>query len=162
MGRWHNHYLDNCAHFITSSVVDWRPVLLEAPEVVYDEWRRTATLHGCLILAYALLPDHVHLIVWSSRGKAVRAFTQRWLSFTARRLGTGGRFWKERPRVLPVWSREVLEVKVDYIHRNPLRRGLVERPEDWPHSSYRQIVLGRRDVPFQCAGFADLALEDRP
>jgi putative transposase len=41
-----------------------------------------------------------------------------------------------------IWSLgEVLE-KVRYIHENPLRRGLVDRPEQWPWSSWRAWECG--------------------
>ncbi|MHB9036239.1 MAG: transposase [Armatimonadota bacterium] len=45
--------------------------------------------------------------------------------------------WKEQPRALFVWSRPVLQQKIDYIHNNPCRRSLVEHPGDWPYSSWR-------------------------
>ena len=32
--------------------------------------------------------------------------------------------------------------KLKYIHRNPVRAGLVETPEEWPHSSYRTYLTG--------------------
>ena len=32
--------------------------------------------------------------------------------------------------------------KLKYIHRNPVHRGLVEKPEDWPWSSYRHYATG--------------------
>ncbi len=41
-----------------------------------------------------------------------------------------------------LWStRDILE-KVQYIHNNPLRRGLVSKPQDWPWSSWRAWALG--------------------
>jgi hypothetical protein len=53
-----------------------------------------------------------------------------------------GRFWKERPRTLPLFSKVATEARIDYLHHNPLRKQLVQNPEDWPHSSYRQITAG--------------------
>lgn len=44
--------------------------------------------------------------------------------------------WKEQVRALPIWGERKLREKVDYIHANPVRRGLVTDPSDWPHSSY--------------------------
>jgi putative transposase len=34
--------------------------------------------------------------------------------------------------------------KIRYIHLNPVRRGLVEKPEDWPWSSYRHYSTGEQ------------------
>jgi putative transposase len=36
--------------------------------------------------------------------------------------------------------------KLKYIHRNPVKRGLVEKPEDWPWSSFRNYVTGEEGV----------------
>ncbi|MCE5198449.1 MAG: hypothetical protein ABFD54_06865 [Armatimonadota bacterium] len=60
--------------------------------------------------------------------------------------------------MLPLYSSEVLKTKVDYIHRNPLRRELAVNPEDWLHSSFRQLVLGIHDVPFVCDEWGEISL----
>ena len=41
------------------------------------------------------------------------------------------RFWQVRYYDFPVWSAAKRTEKLRYIHRNPVKRGLVERPEDW-------------------------------
>ncbi len=66
------------------------------------------------------------------------------------------RFWKEKPRVFPMNSPEAIQQKLDYIHMNPVRRGLVDLAENWPHSSIKAhlyneptripIGLGPQDV----------------
>ncbi|OGC90484.1 MAG: hypothetical protein A2W25_07255 [candidate division Zixibacteria bacterium RBG_16_53_22] len=54
------------------------------------------------------------------------------------------RFWKEKPRVLPMdREKDVLRI-LQYIHYNPVRRGLVESPEDWQHSSFRYYEFGEK------------------
>ncbi len=53
---------------------------------------------------------------------------------------TGGksifRFWKEKPRVFPISKEIDIKKKLDYIHNNPVRRGLVKSPEEWEYSSF--------------------------
>jgi len=39
-------------------------------------------------------------------------------------------------------SEEMLVQKIEYIHNNPVKRGLVDLPEHWRHSSARNYVLG--------------------
>jgi len=56
----------------------------------------------------------------------------------------------KRPRVLPVYSRRALETKLDYLHSDPVRTGLVSGPAEWEHSSYRQLDQGLTDVAFLC------------
>lgn len=52
------------------------------------------------------------------------------------------RFWQVRYYDFPVWSEAKRIEKLRYIHRNPVRRGLVERPEDWEWSSFLQWATG--------------------
>ena len=101
------------------------------------------------ILAYVVMPNHFHIVLWSERGAHISKFLLRTLSITARRICPRG-LWKERPRVLPLHSQAVLRAKVDYLHRNPIRKGLVANPEDWRDSSFRQLVLGGSDATFAC------------
>lgn len=41
-----------------------------------------------------------------------------------------------------VWSEAKRREKLGYIHRNPVQRGLVAQPEDWPWSSFRHYATG--------------------
>jgi putative transposase len=50
-------------------------------------------------------------------------------------------FWQARYYDFNVRSREKRIEKLKYIHRNPVKRGLVEKPEDWPWSSYRHYAM---------------------
>jgi REP element-mobilizing transposase RayT len=151
MSRWHNWYLDGCAHFCTTTVAGWEARLVgDAKSVVYEEWEGARQAYAVRVLAFVVMPAHSHLLLWAQRGASVRTFLQHTLANTSRRLQRGGGFWKERPRVLGIWSRRVLEIRRDYIHDNPVRGELVQRPEDWLDSSFRELELGATDVPFRC------------
>ena len=54
--------------------------------------------------------------------------------------------WKEKSKGVPVYSDKVLNTKLDYIHRNPLRRGLVKNLEDYLYSSYRNYYFDDHSV----------------
>ena len=51
-------------------------------------------------------------------------------------------FWKTRGFDFSVTTEQAFRVKLDYIHKNPITRGLVERAEDWPWSSFRYYERG--------------------
>ena len=51
-------------------------------------------------------------------------------------------FWQTRFYDFNVWSQAKKVEKLKYMHRNPVKRGLVARPEDWPWSSFRHYALG--------------------
>jgi putative transposase len=51
-------------------------------------------------------------------------------------------FWQARYYDFNVWGERKFVEKLRYIHRNPVQRGLVERPEDWEWSSFRHYSTG--------------------
>ena len=158
MNRWHNYYCARHAHFCTATISDWRPLLYgEAIRVLYEEWQSARLALGVKILAYVIMPEHFHMVLWADDGASVSKFLHRVLSCTSRRLQPGGGLWKERPRVLPIYSGHVLKVKVNYIHENPVRRGLTENIEDWPHSSYHQLELGQTNKNFTCDDWGQIS-----
>jgi putative transposase len=67
---------------------------------------------------------------------------------TAHELRTpeGSPFWLPRYYDFNVWSEDKRVEKLRYMHRNPVKRGLVERPEDWLWSSFRHYASGVEGV----------------
>ena len=61
-------------------------------------------------------------------------------------IGRQKHFWQARYYDFNVWSQTKRVEKLRYIHRNPVRRGLVERPEDWAWSSFRHYATGEEGV----------------
>jgi len=51
-------------------------------------------------------------------------------------------FWQARYYDFLVHNDEKRIEKLRYMHRNPVARGLVEKPEDWPWSSFRHYATG--------------------
>jgi len=52
------------------------------------------------------------------------------------------RVWQKRFYDFNVWTEEKRIEKLRYMHRNPVKRGLVARPEDWEWSSFRAYACG--------------------
>ena len=48
--------------------------------------------------------------------------------------------WQKRFYDFNVWNEEKRGEKLRYIHRNPVKRGLVAKPEQWPWSSFREYA----------------------
>ncbi len=97
--------------------------------------------YGFYVIGYVLMPEHVHLLVSEPErdtlATALKAIKQ---SVARRQVKTGGRFWQERYYDFNVRTAKKRVEKLRYIHRNPVRRGLVAKPEDWPWSSYRHYA----------------------
>ena len=89
------------------------------------------------------MPEHVHLLLSAPEhgtiATAVQAIKQ---SVWRKLIGDREHFWQARYYDFNVWSREKRIEKLKYIHRNPVKRGLVVRPEDWAWSSFRHYKTG--------------------
>ena len=60
-------------------------------------------------------------------------------------------FWQKRYYDFNVRNHDQFLEKLRYIHRNPVKRGLCERPEDWEWSSFHQHATGREGrVEIEC------------
>jgi putative transposase len=58
--------------------------------------------------------------------------------------GEPARLWQSRYYDRNVRDHAEFVEKLRYIHRNPVKRGLVDRPEDWPWSSFRHYATGEK------------------
>ena len=48
---------------------------------------------------------------------------------------TDYQFWRHDNHPIELWSNKVIQQKIDYIHNNPVKAGIVFRPEDYKYSS---------------------------
>lgn len=100
------------------------------------------------ILAYCLMSNHWHMVLWPERDGELGAFMQK-LSITharnwqvyRRRVGYG-HLYQGRYKSFPIESNEHFYQVVRYVERNPLRAGLVRRAEDWRYSSLWRRLEG--------------------
>jgi len=91
------------------------------------------------LLAYCVMPNHWHLVLWPETDDAVERFVG-WLSMThVKRLhrwrGTRGPVYPERYEAIPVESGRSLYRVIRYVERNPCAAGLVSTPRAWHWSS---------------------------
>ena len=100
--------------------------------------------YGFVVAGYVLMPEHVHLLVGEPRRSPLSVVLQVLKQQTSRKLKGRGAvaFWQRRYYDFNVWSEEKRVEKLRYMHRNPVKRGLVEKPEDWPWSSFRHYATG--------------------
>jgi putative transposase len=88
----------------------------------------------------------VHLLVSEREARSLAAALQALKQPVARTLALRAAepFWQARYYGFNVWSEEKRVEKLRSIHRNPVKRGLVEKPEDWQWSSFRHYRTGMR------------------
>src|SRR5581483_10075353 len=135
-------------HFITFSCRRRAPLLGTAParRVFEEQFEQVRRWYGFYVSGYVVMPEHVHLLVSEpERGKLFVAI-QMLKQNVAHKLAPGERFWEPRYYDFNVWSERKHIEKLRYIHRNPVKRGLVATPEDWQWSSFRHHLLGVEGV----------------
>ncbi|MCB9849140.1 MAG: transposase [Phycisphaerales bacterium] len=162
------------AHFLTYSCYQRLPLLTgdRARRWVVDALASTRSTLDVALWAYAIMPEHVHVLFCPRRADyemrrilanlkhpvsdAARAFldeceNEEWLTrltveypsrSTFRFWQPGGGYDKN------LFRGKTLPAVINYIHANPVRRGLVDEPLDWNWSSARHWE-GYRDVPLE-------------
>jgi len=126
-----------------------------------------------VVIGYVVMPEHVHLLVgelqqrpFATAIQALKLGFSRRLLREERRLRPGlehreirgtllhrnsehnqpGRVWQARYYDFNVSTSAKRVEKLRYMHRNPVKRGLVERPEDWAWSSFRAYAYEERGL----------------
>jgi len=101
------------------------------------------------IWAYCLMPNHIHLIaVPKTKDGLSRAISEAHRRYTRRinfRKGWRGHLWQGRFSSF-IMEERYLSACTKYIELNPVRAGLVRRPEDWPWSSAGPHTEGKDDI----------------
>lgn len=140
----------HCLHFITFSCHHREPLLgtPEARDVFEITFERTRKWYGFCVRGYVVMPEHVHLLVSEPERTKLSTALQMLKQNVARelRLPEGSPFWEPRYYDFNVWSEAKRAEKLRYIHRNPVRRGLVKKPEDWKWSSFLHYATGTEGV----------------
>ncbi len=110
-------------------------------ELFEDALERIRLRYLLAVAGYVVMPEHVHLLVNEpGRGLLSRAVQALKLSVSMRSRERP--FWQAHYYDFNISSHEKLVEKLRYIHRNPVRRGLVAKPEDWKWSSYPHYQTG--------------------
>ena len=135
-----------CLHFLTFSCYNRMPLLgmPQARDVFEQMLERVRQWYGFYITGYVVMPEHVHLLISEpERGKLSLTLQMLKQNVSHQLCGPAGRqFWLPRYYDFNVWSEAKRIEKLRYIHRNPVVRGLVQRPEDWAWSSFRHYLSG--------------------
>ena len=97
------------------------------------------------IIAYCIMPTHFHLLISQTKAAGIAFFIgnllnsyTRYFNVKYKRKGT---LWEGRTKKVTLRSDEQLLHLTRYIHLNPVTAYLVDKPEDWVWSSYREYLL---------------------
>ena len=144
---------------MTCTIVEWLKVFStpSCVQIIFDALNYARKNQGLQILGYVIMPHHLHII---ARAPNLSKVMQSFKSITAKRIieelkklgkehlllaledfkrahkiESTSQVWQEGNHPQELTNEHMIRQKLDYMHMNPVRAGLVARPEDWPYSS---------------------------
>src|SRR5450755_4700537 len=156
-------------HFITFSCYRRLPFLKtpRARNVFLIVLAEVRTRYQFAVIGYVVMPEHVHLLLSEPAKRDPSIVVQVLKQRVSRRLRRRSRartssqqlhlwhesttvahcsFWQRRFYDFNVWSRKKRAEKLNYMHMNPVKRGLAPDPKLWPWSSYRFYQYGEESL----------------
>ena len=138
------------SHFVTFSCYRRQPRFdcgsaYDRFVVCLEETRRRFRFY---VYGYVVMPEHVHLLLSEPmKGSLADAVHDLKMNF-ARSLPRRhpGPFWQKRYYDRNVRDAEEFMRKLRYLHRNPVKRGLVKEPGEWKWSSFRHYAFREKGV----------------
>jgi len=157
-------------YFVSFSTVNWIDVFIrrEYKDIVVDSLQYCVANKGLQIYAWCIMSSHVHLIIGTVGDKmqdilrdmkrhtsktilkAIEENPQEsrkeWMLWMFKRAGKHNpnnevyQFWQQHNHPIELWSNEIMDQKLEYIHNNPVEAGFVEEPWDYWYSSARDYA----------------------
>ncbi len=134
-------------HFVTFSYFHRLPFLeTPAPKDTVDAvLEQTRARHQARIYAYVLMLEHIHLLINEPPSILLAQFLKAVKQTTSRKLkGDREQFWQDRYFDRNIQGESARSEVIRYIHRNPVKRGLVASPEQYRWSSFDHYATGIR------------------
>src|ERR1700687_4255638 len=143
------------SHFITFSCRLRQPKM-NTPAMCalfLEALKKTRQQFSLRVYGYVVMPEHIHLLSSEpDSGTLAEAIHFLKLSsakrsqFTSAEHIDSGHLWQKRHYDRNIRTYSDFMEKLRYIHRNPVKRGLCEKPDDWPWSSFRHYALGESGI----------------
>ena len=159
------------AHFITATVVDWIDVFSRKSyrDYIIECFDYCIKNKGMILYGYVIMSNHIHMIIQSNDGK-LSDLLRDFKKFTAKtilekiqsepesrrewmlerfKLATkthsrnkNYQFWQYGNHAEEIFTEQFLWSKLDYIHMNPVRAGIVIKMDDYLYSSASNYMSG--------------------
>ena len=152
-------YHNECIHFITSTIIEWIPVFTSQKyfDILIASMSYCREEKNLSIFAYVILDDHFHAVCQAPElSKTIQSLKRhtakcildqlekdhrKWmLNLFAyykkmHKTSSEHQVWQDGFHPQEIMNEEMLVNKIEYIHYNPVRRGLVKKPKHWIFSS---------------------------
>ena len=180
MSRKYKFNDQNRLYFVSFSVVYWVDVFIRElyREELLKSLKFCQKHKGLEIYAWCLMPSHVHMIIGTHKvpmqdilrdfksytSKQLKTLIQEnhqesrkeWMLWLMQRAGKKNinnidwQFWQQDNHPIELFTNEMMDQKLDYIHNNPVVAGFVDEPSAWLYSSARDYAgkKGLLDIMF--------------
>jgi REP element-mobilizing transposase RayT len=161
MSRKYKFHNPDGAYFVSFAVHDWIDLFTrnEYKNILVENLSYCQKNKGLEIFSWCIMTNHVHLAIRSKGKEPLQNILRDFKGYSSKQLikaieenpresrkefllrefwneSKGGyRLWRGDNKPIEIYSNEVIDQKVNYIHQNPVEAGLVFRPEDYVYSS---------------------------
>ncbi len=169
MGFKYKIYDQSKAYYLTFTVVSWVDIFSRKiyRDIIIDSLKYCQKEKGLNIFAYVIMTNHIHLLVNSEKDN-ISDFIRDFKKFTCKKIidtienelesrkkwmlnlfayeviknksNKNYQLWIHDSHPIEIYSNEFIKQKVEYIHNNPVRAGIVESPEHYLYSSARNYA----------------------
>jgi putative transposase len=136
----------------------------------------------CDIIAYCLMPDHFHILIYVSESSSgtiplVNPNGQAGMQLLTRKLGTilssytqainkqeskHGSLFQPKSKAKELDGKDQPFICFNYIHQNPLKAGLVKKIEDWDYSSFKEYFVCQESMCNKSLAYQLLDISQNP
>jgi putative transposase len=163
-------YENEAMYFVTSSIIEWVPIFTSKVyfDILVNSLNFCTQNKDLKIFSWVVLDNHFHLVCQapelSKTLQSLKRHTAKeilaqleldnkdWIlnlfAFYKKRhkIESHHQIWQEGFHPKMVISDDMLTQKIEYMHYNPVKRGYVERAEDWLHSSAGYYSTGKESL----------------
>lgn len=148
MPRRLREYLPGYAYHIYQRGNNRNPCFIEPENYHYylNLWRTVSIQYGVSVHSYCLMTNHIHFLATpdckAGLSNTMRAVGSRYAQYINRRYERTGTLWEGRHRSSLVQTERYFLTCMRYIEMNPVRAGMVNRPDEYQWSSYGTNAWG--------------------
>jgi len=151
MANYKRLFLHGYSYYITIVTHQRNPILIDNIELLRESFKYAKNKFSFRIQAIVVMPDHLHMIIDVMNPKEYPKIISSMKRYFSKNCNP--KFYedvfqshhREKMGYLPVWQKRFYEhtirdeqdfnIKLQYIHNNPLKHGLVENINDWKYGS---------------------------
>ena len=160
--RNRQNFLERRCFFVTSTCYEWLYLLMNDSyfEIINDSINFYNSKYHSHLLGYVWMPNHIHMILYFEKQNRLSDYMRDFKKYTSgeirRKLDTEKydlekikyqhrqqkfKIWMDRFDDVVLYTRRILEIKLNYIHQNPIKKSMVLLPEDYKYSSAAYYIL---------------------